>query len=126
MSLTRILLIDDDCKDHDLFTHALDCIQLDIFCKCVSTGWEAMEHLSNTIVYDMIFLDLQMPKMNGIECLRLLKQHEKCHAIPVIIFTTCDYNYHLNECLEIGAARIFQKPGSFPELCDGLRGILMN
>ena len=126
MNLKRVLLVEDDSEDHFLFTHALDCIACKVYCKSVYNGQEALDHLTHIHDYEIIFLDLNMPGMNGLDCLRLLKQHEKYKHIPVIIFTTSLYQPELYQCLELGARRIFHKPHSFPELCNELHTILLN
>lgn len=126
MNLKRILLVEDDSEDQFLFNQALDCIELSVFCKSVSNGQDALDHLSHWTDYEVIFLDLNMPVMNGIDCLKLIKGNEKCNKIPVVIFTTSLNPYELNHCMELGAVTIFHKPNTFPELCNGLHAILMN
>jgi CheY-like chemotaxis protein len=126
MNLKRILLVEDDTEDQYLFNHALDCINISAFCKAVCNGQEALDHLSHSHGYEVIFLDLNMPVMSGLDCLKLIKQTEKFKDIPVVIITTSLNPYELNHCMELGAVTIFHKPNSFPELCNGLHSILMN
>ena len=126
MNLKRILLVEDDTEDQFLFNHALDCIKLGAFCKAVTNGQEALDHLNHTTDYEIIFLDLNMPVMTGVECLKILKENEKYKNIPVVIITTALNPTELNHCIELGALKIFHKPNTFPELCNGLNDILMN
>ncbi len=126
MNLKRILLVEDDAEDVFLFNQALDCLPVGAFCKSVGNGQEAIEHLSLNAAYEVIFLDLNMPLMSGVECLRLIKEHEKYFNIPVVVFTTTMNPHELNHCMELGALAIFHKPNSFPELCSGLHNILMS
>lgn len=113
-------------EDQYLFNHALDCLNLSATCKSVSNGQEAIDHLAHSAEYEIIFLDLNMPVMNGVECLRLIKQNEIYRKIPVIIITTSLNPFELDECLHLGAKHIFHKPNTFPELCNDLHTILMN
>ncbi|MEO6671200.1 MAG: response regulator [Ferruginibacter sp.] len=126
MKLKKILLIEDDKDDQYLFTEALDSIALSAYCKAVNNGQEALHHLQRLADYQMIFLDLNMPVMNGLECLKQLKADNKFNDIPVVIITTSNNPVELQDCLNLGVKTIFHKPSSFPELCDGLNNILMN
>jgi CheY-like chemotaxis protein len=126
MKLKRILLVEDDMEDQYLFNHALDCLQVSAFCKAVANGQEALDHLSHSAEYELIFLDLNMPLMDGLSCLKLIRQNEKFKSIPVVIITTSVNPFELNLCTELGVASIFHKPNTFPELCNGLHTILMN
>src|SRR4051812_8208939 len=120
MNLKRILLVEDDTEDQYLFTEALDCLQLNTFCKAVNNGQEAIEHLSTLKEYEVIFLDLNMPLMNGVDCLKAIKENEGLKNIPVIVFTTSANPLELENCRNLGATTIFHKPNHFPELCNGL------
>src|SRR4051812_6697027 len=124
MKLKRILLVEDDTEDQYLFTQALDCLKMSIHCKSVDNGYDALNHLEQISNYEVIFLDLNMPKMDGLNCLKAIKQHEKYKDIPVVIFTTSINPFELEECIKTGATTIFHKPNKFPDLCNGLHTIL--
>lgn len=126
MDLKRILLVEDDVEDQSLFLQALDTLKLNIQCRAVNNGKEALEHLDIISRYEMIFLDLNMPLMNGIDCLKALKQHSKYKDIPVIIFTTSMNPADIENCKTMGAKTIFRKPNKFPDLCSGLHSILID
>ena len=126
MNLKRILLVEDDTEDQYLFTLALDSLNLNAYCKAVNNGQEALDHLNNIANYEIIFLDLNMPIMNGVDCLKALKENENCRHIPVVIITTSMNPFELDNCKKMGVAHIFHKPNSFPELCKSLQSILMN
>jgi CheY-like chemotaxis protein len=69
----------------------------------------------------IILLDLNMPKMSGLEALRLMKQNEEWKKIPVIIFSNSDYEGDINESYMLGASGYMVKPNSFDKLilCAG-------
>ena len=123
-TLKKILLVDDDREDQYLFMEALDTLNLSVQCKTVSNGKEALKHLDLISQYEFIFLDLNMPMMNGLECLQALKHHAKYKDIPVIIFTTSTNAHEMENCLSMGAKSLFHKPHTFPALCSELHNIL--
>ena len=65
---------------------------------------------------DFIFLDLNMPKMDGRTCLAELKKDVKLKNIPVIIFTTTSHSKEIDETYELGAAYFLSKPSDFKKL----------
>ncbi|MCW3091425.1 MAG: response regulator [Ferruginibacter sp.] len=65
----RILLVDDDPDDQYLFSDAVNQIHPKIYCEIANNGAEALTILDKTPPFDLIFMDLNMPKMNGFECL---------------------------------------------------------
>lgn len=112
-----ILLADDDPDDRDLFEEAAS--SLDPAASIVSfrDGVELMHYLTDDPeVFDMIFLDLNMPKKNGKECLLEIYQHTKFRNIPVIIYTTSLNPIDIDSTFQSGAFRFFKKPNSFDEL----------
>jgi CheY-like chemotaxis protein len=77
----------------------------------VNNGEDALELLLNEEYYpDIILLDLNMPKINGIEFLSILKTNESLKFIPTIILTTSSNKKDLLECYNIGIAGYVQKP----------------
>lgn len=87
--MQKILLVDDDADDQSFFLDALRAINDAIVCEVANNGVEALEHLKKTPpLPSLIFLDLNMPMMNGYECLEHIKSQRDLKEIPVIIFTT--------------------------------------
>lgn len=124
MPLKKNLLVEDDSDDQLLFTTAIDSLPLSIYCKTVNNGREALDHLNKIFDYDLIFLYLNMPVMDGIDCLDLLKRHEKYRDLPVIMFTTSFNPADIEKCKTLGVQSYFQKPSTFSELCYGLQSLL--
>jgi len=87
----NLLLADDDEDDCDFFKEALDELHLPTSLVTVNDGVQLMDFLSEKSVEnlpDILFLDLNMPRKNGLECLREIKQNEAYKNLPVIIFST--------------------------------------
>jgi CheY-like chemotaxis protein len=83
------LLVEDDPEDQELFIDALNLISPAVGCYTVSNGEEALFTLmQEDFKPDYIFTDLNMPRMNGLEFLKLLRQVEKFQSISVIVFSS--------------------------------------
>ena len=122
------LLADDDSDDTELFREALQAIDSLIVCYCVKNGKQVLETLSNKEFEkpQIIFLDINMPGMNGWECLTELKKNEKYKDIPVIMYSTSSHKREANMAINLGALCFFTKPSDFVELLDILKVIAAN
>ena len=104
------LLVEDDPEDQELFLDALHSITNDCGCYAVSNGEEALFTLANGNFFpDIIFTDIQMPRMGGLEFLKVLKGIEKFQNIPVIIYTADFSEENIQKSKELGAIAIFSK-----------------
>jgi CheY-like chemotaxis protein len=119
-------LIDDDIEDQEIFMDALKEVQPDIRCVCSDDGEEAVLLLARNELAkpDLFFIDLNMPKLNGKEVLRKLKDIESLRNIPVIMFSTFYGDRDIKEFKEFGAAHYITKSTSFRELCKTLKEAL--
>ena len=83
-------IVDDDSDDQELFMEAVNEVDDSIKCVSASDCEEALELLKNRRMYlpDIIFLDLNMPRLNGKQCLAELKKQSHLRGIPVIIYST--------------------------------------
>ncbi|MES2829511.1 MAG: response regulator [Bacteroidota bacterium] len=120
----RILLVDDDTDDQMLFTEALTEIHPFIKCDVANDGVEAINLLSKQPFYDLIFLDLNMPRMDGFECLQRIKSTNFYKQIPVVILSTSSRKEDSDRSLHLGASRFFTKPSTYQNLFVQLKGIL--
>ena len=86
----HILLADDDIDDHFFFEKVLKTIPIPTQFVTVEDGENLMIYLAKNSgnLPDVLFLDLNMPKKNGAECLSEIKQNEKQKKLPVIIYST--------------------------------------
>ena len=123
--ITSILLVDDDQDDQLLFREALLEANAAIKYLCASNGNDALEklNLGSIPVPDLIFMDVNMPKMNGIDCLKELQKSDKFKNIPVIMYSTsCSPDYQ-KQCFALGAVDYMEKPNDFLQLCAKIKAI---
>ncbi len=122
----RIMLIDDDPDDQLFFRDALQLIRPDFQCEAVSSCREAFRQLEQPPLPDFIFMDLNMPVMNGFDCLAFLKNQEQFKNITVVIFTTSKNTQDISKTRQLGARWYLTKPDDFKVLCRKLKKILQN
>lgn len=115
------LLIDDDVDDQEIFALAMDKISFPFVCQVANNGFEALQKLGKeNVLPDYIFLDLNMPRMNGKECLRELKKNARFRNIPVVIYSTSSSQSDINDTKKLGAAAFIIKPFSLDALTEKL------
>jgi len=121
-----ILYVDDDAEDWDFFNEAIKQIDPTIKCLMASNGKAALETLkSASVLPDYIFLDINMPLMDGKTCLVELKKNDKLKHIPVIMYSTTSDTREIKECYQLGAFDFLIKPNVFQKLCEDLDSILI-
>jgi len=125
---TKFLLADDDADDANLFCEALTRIAPVMECNTVENGREVIELLSgqNAGKPDVIFLDINMPIMNGWDCLRELKHHPIHRGIPAIMYSTSSAKHDVEMAYRLGALLFLTKPEDFRELCQILEIVAKN
>jgi CheY-like chemotaxis protein len=117
-NLMTILYADDDRDDRDLMTEALNEIDPSISVHMFNDGQELLSILrKNSELPDYIFLDINMPVMNGKECLIALKKDKRLREIPVVIYSTTIDNSEVSEFYLLGAYTFIRKPNNFADLC---------
>ncbi len=117
-TILKIILVDDDKDDCFLFKEALDELSPPVDLSIVHDGSQLMKDLndSSTELPDAIFLDLNMPRKNGFECLKEIKGHQTLKHLPVIIFSTSFDTHIANSLYEKGANYYMRKPSDFSKL----------
>ncbi|CAN5438911.1 response regulator [soil metagenome] len=106
-----IMLVDDDEDDRFFFGLAIAEFGSDYEFIQAQGCEKALQLLRQAITLpDYIFIDLNMPEMNGKECLKALKDDSAFKNIPVIIYTTSVSPSDIKEIYELGAAYYFKKP----------------
>lgn len=119
MKQLTFFLIDDDQDDRDLFGIALN--ETDHTSNYISAGscGDALKMLGQmTVLPDYIFLDLNMPQVNGSECLDALKKNVRLAQIPVVIFSTSSDLPDKRSIDELGAIGFITKPSKVSELTN--------
>lgn len=122
--MNRIMLIDDDPDDQLFFRDAVQTIRPGLDCELASTCQEAFRQLEKPPPPDFIFMDLNMPVMNGFDCLAYLKNQNNYKDIPIIIFTTSKNPNDINRTKQLGARWFMTKPDDFNILCNKLNKVI--
>lgn len=118
-----ILLIDDDQDDIEIFEEALSEINPDIIFHNAENGQDAFNKLLGKEVGhpDIIFLDVNMPGMNGWHFLTKLKLDPAYNQIPVIMYSTSSAKKDIEIALDLGAVGFLTKPADYSGLKNALR-----
>jgi DNA-binding response OmpR family regulator len=119
-------LIDDDDDDQEIFSLALSTIDEEINCITANDGIEAINKLSidTDFTPHFIFLDLNMVRMNGRECLVEIRKIPRLNNTPVIIYSTSSEPKDIVETKLLGAADYIVKPPSISILTKRLEQLL--
>ncbi|QBZ98367.1 response regulator [Flavobacterium sangjuense] len=114
----HIILADDDEDDRMLFTDAFEEMKINTKVNTFNDGVELMDYLNtpNAVLPNVLFLDLNMPKKNGIECLNEIKKDDRFSDIAIAIFSTSSSEEHIEETFVLGANIYIKKPSDFTTL----------
>lgn len=122
----KILLADDDKDDCDFFKDALHDMPMHTRLTTVHDGQELMQLLAkNEELYHVLFLDLNMPRKNGIDCLEEIKLDPVLKTLPVIVFSTSFDVKIVNKLYEKGAHYYICKPVAFSNLIKVIQQALI-
>ena len=109
-----ILLVEDNPSDAELTQRALRKSELGARVAVARDGAEALEYLlSSRPRPKVIFLDLKLPKIDGIEVLRRVRADERTKAIPVVVLTSSQEERDISECYKLGVNSYIVKPVEF-------------
>lgn len=106
----KVLFIEDDMIESMKLQRAVSKFQYNHTIIEAKNGEEALKILEEGELPDIIFLDLNMPRMSGIEFLTIIKSDERLKYLPTIILTTSENRVDLLECFKIGIAGYIIKP----------------
>lgn len=122
----QCLLVDDDLDDQEIFLMALEETNKNVKFFTASDGVEALFMLNEEqgLVPDYIFLDVNMSKMNGIECLINIKKIEYLKDVKVFMYSTTSENWVMEKSKELGALDFIIKPATHAVLKEILARIL--
>ena len=118
----NILLADDDEDDREFFLSALQKFNSNYELTMLNNGQQVIQYFTRPVVSpDYVFLDINMPLADGIECLSFIKKSYPDHRFPIIMLSTAFSDDMIKKCYATGASIYIQKPGKFNELIDILR-----
>lgn len=114
----HILLADDDEDDRLIFKEALEDIKIKTIVATVNDGIELMEYLTrpNVILPDVVFLDLNMPRKDGMQCLEEIRCNHHLKDLTIAIYSTSGAERDIEETFVKGANVYIKKPNDFNAL----------
>ena len=134
MDQTTILLIEDNPDDVELTLHAFQKNNMANEVVVASDGAEGLDYLFGTGKYAgrdadeppaLILLDLQLPKIGGLEVLRKVREDERTKRVPVVIMTTSDEEEDIVNGYNGGANSYLRKPVDFTEFMNAVKQLEM-
>jgi CheY-like chemotaxis protein len=123
-----ILIVDDDIEDCELFQEAIDHIDSGIKCWTARDGKQALHFLTKELVMppDYVFLDINMPVMNGKDTLIEIKKNTRLRDVPVIMYSTTSDTREIQGYYRLGAHDFLIKPNNFNKLVEALSSIIIS
>ena len=114
----HILLADDDDDDRLFFKDAIGEVKVKTVVNMVNDGVELTDYLNNadTRLPNLIFLDLNMPRKDGMECLKEIRSNHKLKDLSIAIYSTSALEKDIEETFVKGANIYIKKPNDFEEL----------
>jgi CheY-like chemotaxis protein len=127
----QILVVDDDARDTQLTQVALESSTDGYGIVVARDGTEALDYLYQRGKFQglpkippaLILLDLKMPKLDGFEVLRTVKQADELRSIPIIVFTSSQHAGDVETCYRLGANAYVVKPVAFDQLLKTMEAL---
>jgi CheY-like chemotaxis protein len=128
MAVRNILLVDDDVEDREIFVSAMGEVAANVHCDTATDGFDALRLLQEDgfVMPELIFLDLNMPRMDGRQFLETRNKIDRLKPIPVIIYSTTKRLKDIEETQQLGAIDFLTKPVQYTEICKALTRLLKN
>ena len=128
----ELILIEDSQNDIELFLNVVEWIDMGDQVRVFPDGREALEYLLGTGKFEgkgldypaVIFLDLKMPLMDGIEVLKALKENPRTVTHPVVVFTSSNQDIDVVESYQLGANSYVVKPVQFEKFAETIRELI--
>ena len=121
--IRSIIFAEDDEDDQFYFREAFHEINKEIQVSFVSNGNELMQLLKNFLP-DLIFLDLEMPYKNGLECLVELRNNPVLNKVPVVVLSSTMRPANIQTSYEMGANLFLHKSSRYAEYSDCLKQVM--
>lgn len=113
--MPTILLVDDDIEDLQIFQEIISELYPDLDVLAAKDGIEGLNLINDEHPPYCIFLDLKMPRMNGVEFLKALQLHPRYSKIPTFIISSLYEAVDVSKIKNLGARDFFPKPQTFDE-----------
>lgn len=122
----KIFLIDDDIDDVDFFQSALSQVCTDYTLKIMYNGEELLSLLEKDkhSLPDIIFLDVNMPKIDGFEALKYIRASALHKSIPIVLYSTSSSEMNIKKAYNLGANFYFVKPAHYESWITNLKSFL--
>lgn len=112
--IKNLVIADDDRDDQVLLREAIEEFSPDININAVFDGVQLLHHLrTSSVLPDLVLLDMNMPNMNGLECITEIRADERLNGVPVVFLSTSSDLTDILKGYECGANLFFSKPNSF-------------
>ena len=128
----ELILFEDSQNDIELFLNVVEWIDMGDQVRVFPDGREALEYLLGTGKFEgnaldypaVIFLDLKMPLMDGIEVLKALKENPRTVTHPVVVFTSSNQDIDVVKSYQLGANSYVVKPVQFEKFAETIRELI--
>lgn len=122
-SIENILLIDDDKDDCDVFEQALQLVSKSLQLSYVHQSEDVLAAIA-AFQPNLIFLDINLPRISGFDCLKVIQKSAKYAHIPIVMYSSSDNPKEINAAYGLGATLYFKKPTNFSHLVQSLKEII--
>lgn len=116
-----ILYVDDDADDREIFSYAFTTIETGFNLEIAVDAHDALKKLASEEIPAGIYIDMNMPRMNGMELLKSIKSNPDYAGMVAFIISTNSDPIYRERALRLGAAEVFVKPNSIQGILDQLR-----
>ena len=121
----KIFYADDDKDDRNFFEHSVKKISPNTSITLAKNGKEMLEILiGSKSKPDLIVLDMNMPCMDGFECLREIRKNKRLLSVPIVMLSTSNSTEHIQRAVAEKADRYYIKPGCLEELFKTVQAML--
>ena len=129
-----LLVADDDPNDLQLLNLAIRHNGINVEIRELHDGTEVIAYLQGTgrfaerdiyPIPDLLLLDLKMPRMNGLDVLKWLREHPECARIPTVMLSNSDIDHDIDQAYRLGVNTYFIKPGDYKQFIE-LMGLMLD
>lgn len=119
-----IINVDDDGDDRELFSSAVEAADPEISCKLFESGKDLFDFLESTLIFpDFMFVDINMPRMNGYECVRAIRLQKRFEHVKIIMHSTAFNPNDKKEFDEMGLEFLI-KPSRLSDLVESIKELI--